>query len=87
VKYTWIDAHRKAYPLLAMCGALMVSIGGYRAWKRGGSSQRKRLTDAQIHALIQAINKALKGAYVSPRMVWELRARGYPARASHVWSG
>ncbi len=84
MKYAWIDAHRKAYPLPAMCGTLTVSISGYRAWKRGGSPQRKRLTDAQMHALIQAIHKALKGAYGSPRMVRELRARGYPASKPRV---
>ncbi len=37
-----------------------------------------------MHALIQAIHKALKGAYGSPRMVWELRARGYPASKPRV---
>lgn len=84
MKYAWIDAHRKAYPLPAMCGTLTVSISGYRAWKRGGSPQRKRLTDAQMHALIEAIHKALKGAYGSPRMVRELRARGYPASKPRV---
>jgi len=84
VKYAWIDAHRKAYPLPAMCEPLTVSISGYRAWKRGGSPQRKRLTDAQMLALIQAIHKALKGAYGSPRMVRELRARGYPASKPRV---
>lgn len=84
MKYAWIDAHRKAYPLPAMCGTLTVSISGYRAWRRGGSPQRKRLTDAQMLALIQAIHKALKGAYGSPRMVRELRARGYPASKPRV---
>ena len=84
MKYAWIDAHRKAYPLPAMCEPLTVSISGYRAWKRGGSPQRKRLTDAQMLALIQAIHKALKGAYGSPRMVRELRARGYPASKPRV---
>ena len=61
-----------------MCETLTVSISGYRAWKRGGSPHRKRLTDAQLLALIQAIHKELKGAYGSPRMVRELRARGFP---------
>ena len=84
MKYAWIDVHRKVYPLPAMCETLTVSVSGYRAWKRGGSPKRKRLTDAQMLALIQAIHKALKGAYGSPRMVRELRARGYPAAKSRV---
>ena len=78
MKYAWIDTQRKAYPLPAMCETLTVSISGYRAWKRCGSPQRKRLSDAQMLTLIRAIHKQLKGAYGSPRMVRELRARGFP---------
>jgi len=67
-----------------MCDALAVSVSGYRAWKRGGSPTRKRLTDAQLLAVIQAIHKELKGAYGSPRMVRELRGRGIPAGKPRV---
>lgn len=84
MKYAWIEAQRRAYPLPAMCEALAVSASGYRAWKRGGSPGRKRLTDAQLLALIKAIHKELKGAYGSPRMVQELRARGFPAAKPRV---
>ena len=84
MKYAWIDTQRKAYPLPAMCETLTVSISGYRAWKRGGSPKRKRLTDAQLLALIQAIHQELKGAYGSPRMVRELRSRGFPAGKQRV---
>ena len=84
MKYAWIDTKRKAYPLLAMCETLTVSISGYRAWKRGGSPNRKRLSDAQMLTLIQSIHQQLKGAYGSPRMVRELRARGFPAGKQRV---
>jgi putative transposase len=84
MKYAWINTQRKAYPLPVMCEALTVSISGYRAWKRGGSRSRKRLTDAQLLALIEAIHQELKGAYGSPRMVRELRARGFPASKPRV---
>jgi len=84
MKYAWIDTQRKAYPLPVMCETLTVSISGYRAWKRGGSPNRKRLTDAQLLAVIQAIHKQLKGAYGSPRMVRELRSRGFPASKPRV---
>ena len=63
---------------------LEVSISGYQAWKRGGSPNRTRLTDAQMLALIQAIHKELKSAYGSPRMVRELRDRGFPASKERV---
>ena len=61
-----------------------MSVSGYRAWNRGGSPTRKRLTDAQLLACIQAIHKAVKGAYGSPRMVRELRGRNIPASKPRV---
>ncbi len=73
MKYARIDEQRKVYELDEMCRVLDVSESGYRAWKRGGKPDRKRLTDAQMLALIRAIHKELKGAYGSPRMVKEYR--------------
>jgi len=84
VKYAWIDEQRKAYGLEELCRMLDVSVSGYRSWKRGGKPERKRLTDAQMLALIQAIHAEFKGAYGSPRMVKELRLRGYSASKGRV---
>jgi putative transposase len=61
VKYAWIAAQGKAFPWSEMCDVLDVSISGYRAWKRGGTPDRKRLTDSQMLALIRAIHAELKG--------------------------
>ncbi len=83
MKYAWIDTQRKAYPVPVMCETLEVSVSGYRAWKRGGS-RRKWLTDAQLLALIRAIHHQIKGAYGSPRMLRELRSRGFPAGKERV---
>ncbi|MHB8849218.1 MAG: IS3 family transposase [Burkholderiales bacterium] len=84
VKYAWIDMQRQAFALVEMCEVLEVSVSGYRAWKRGGSPDRKRLTAAQMLSLIRAIHAELKGAYGSPRMVLELRARGFSASKERV---
>jgi len=84
VKYAWIDRHRPEYGLAEMCGVLDVSVSGYRSWKRGGTPSRKRLTDVQMLALIKAIHAELKGAYGSPRMLRELRHRGYSASKARV---
>jgi len=84
VKYAWIDTQRKVFPLPALVAALAVSASGYRAWKRGGRPNRKRLTDAQLLALIQTIHCELKGAYGSPRMLREVRQRGFPAGKERV---
>jgi putative transposase len=84
VKYAWIDTQGKAFELARMCDALEVSVSGFRAWKRGGTPDRKRLTDSQMLALIRAIHAELKGAYGSPRMVRELRERGFSASKERV---
>ena len=75
----WIAEQGLRYPLVDLCDVLDVSVSGYRAWKRGGQPDRKRLTDPQMLALIRAIHAELKGAYGSPRMVRELWSRGFPA--------
>ena len=69
MKYAWIDAQGQLFPLSEMCNVLDVSISGYRAWKRGGTPDRKRLTDGQMLALIRSIHKEFKGAYGAPRVV------------------
>lgn len=61
-----------------------VSISGYQAWKLGGAPNRKRLTDSQVLVLIRTIHAELKGAYGTPRMVRELRARGFSASKQPV---
>ena len=84
MKYAWIAEQGKSFSLAEMCDVLNVSISGYRAWKRGGAPNRKRLTDRQLLALIRAIHAELKGAYGSPRMVRELRARAFSASKERV---
>jgi transposase InsO family protein len=79
VKYAWIAGQGKKFALVEMCEVLGVSIRGYRAWKRGGQPDRKRLTDSPMRALIRAIHTELKGAYGSPRIVRERRARDFSA--------
>lgn len=84
MKYAWVDAYREEFALSELCSVLGVSVSGYRAWKGGGTADRQGLTEAQLLVLIQSIHAELKGAYGSPRMVRELRARGFPASKSRV---
>lgn len=79
MKYAWIDMHCQGYGVDEMCAVLDVSESGYRSWKLGGKPRRKRLSDAQMLVLIQSIHVEFKGSYGSPRMVRELRLRGFPA--------
>ncbi len=68
----------------ALCEVLSVSLNGYRAWKRGGTLQRRRLSDGQLLALIRTIHAEVKGAYGSPRMTAEIRSRSLPASKNRV---
>ena len=77
MKYAWIDAQRREFPLPDMCEVLSVSISGYRAWRRGGKPDRTRLTDPQAVALMKSIHAEVKGAYGSRRMHQELHGRGH----------
>ncbi|MBB5404298.1 hypothetical protein HDG41_006394, partial [Paraburkholderia sp. JPY162] len=70
MKYAWIAGECRHYPLSTLCEVLSVSVNGYRAWKPGGTPERK---------LIRSIHAEVKGAYGSPRMTEEIRARGFPA--------
>jgi putative transposase len=84
MKYAWIEAQRKDFELGELCDALAVSASGHQAWTRDGRPERKGLTDTQMVVLLKAIHGELKGAYGSPRMVRELRARGFPASKERV---
>lgn len=80
----WSDAQRPTFDLTAMCAVLAVSLSGDRAWKHGGKPDRKGLTDAQMLVLMQSIHAEFKGAYGSPRMARERRARGFSASKERV---
>ena len=77
MKYAWIDAARRQYPLPDMCEVLAVSVSGYRAWRRGGTPDSTWLSDPQAVALITAIHAEVKGAYGSRRMHHELKGKGH----------
>jgi pyruvate-formate lyase-activating enzyme len=64
VKYAWIDEQCRHYPLSALCEVLSVSINGYRAWRRGGTAERKRLTAAQLLTLIRSIHAELRATAI-----------------------
>ena len=84
MKYAFITKHRHSNPLLDLCALLNVSISGYRAWARGGTQHRKRLSEPQMITVIRATHAEVKGAYGSPRMVRALRQKGLSASKGRV---
>lgn len=84
MRYAWVDRQVGQYPLRSLCCVLSVSVSSYRAWKRGGTPGRTRLTDTQLLTMIRTVHAEFKGAYGSPRMTEEIRERGFPASKERV---
>lgn len=83
MRYAWIARQRDYYPLQVLCHALDVSASGFADWQ-AGSSRKKRLTDSQLLALIRSIHAEVKGAYGAPRIMDEIKERGFPVSKERV---
>lgn len=59
-----------------MCHVLEVSKSGYYAWRSRNCCRRENET-RQLVKEVQAIYEEHNGRYGSPRITYELRARGY----------
>jgi putative transposase len=75
VKFAFIDAEKARWPVAVQCDVLGVSRSGYYAWKRRPEAPRVS-EDAELMAEIKAAHKTGRGAYGSPRVHRELRAKG-----------
>lgn len=76
MKYAWIERHAHVWPVARLCRALGVSESGFKSWRQGGQASGERLSDVQLVTHLRALHAEFKGAYGSPRMHEELRARG-----------
>jgi putative transposase len=75
VKFAFIDVEKALWPIGVQCDVLGVSRSGYYAWK--GRPEAERVTeDAELVVEIKAAHKTGRGAYGSPRVHRELRAKG-----------
>ena len=75
MRFAFIDAERAVWPVEVQCVVFGVSRSGYYAWKRRPQGQRAT-EDASLIVEIKAAHKAGRGAYGSPRVHRELRAKG-----------
>ena len=75
MKFLWINAHRQAFPVEAMCRVLGVSKAGfYASLVRPPSERRKRR--AELAGKVRAVHEENRGVYGSPRVHRDLVARG-----------
>lgn len=75
MKFALIDVEKALWPVAVQCAVFGVSSSGYYAWKRRPEAPRAT-EDAELVVEIKAAHKAGRGAYGSPRVHRELRAKG-----------
>jgi transposase InsO family protein len=75
VRYAWIDGHRAAFGVAAMCRVLGVTRAGYYAWRARPAGPRARRREAVV-GRIRACFADSRGTYGSPRVAAELKAQG-----------
>jgi putative transposase len=75
MRFAFIDAWRKAFPIHRMCKVLCVTSRGYRAWRCRPMSQRQR-DDMVLLAHIREQHKLSLCSYGRPRMTEELQELG-----------
>ncbi len=83
MRYRFIDEHKKAWPILLMCGVLDVSRSGYYHWAGRGPSRRiqsNRELDRHIHKLFERHRQR----YGSPRITDDLHDEGIECSENRV---
>jgi putative transposase len=75
MKYSFIAAHQKEFPVIRMCQVLNVSESGYYAWCKREPSQRKR-EDESLGKRIEDAYHDNRQVYGSPRLHAELKEQG-----------
>jgi putative transposase len=83
MRFLFIQAHARIYHVKTMCRVLEVSRAGYYAWRGRPLSARVRDNQA-LFDRIQAIHRATRQRYGSPRVFHELRARGVACGENRV---
>jgi putative transposase len=76
MRFAFIDAWRKTFPIHRMCKVLRVTSRGYRVWRRRPMSQRQR-EDMVLLAHIREQHKLSLHSYGRPRMTEELQELGF----------
>jgi putative transposase len=82
MKYQFIAAHQREYPVKTMCRILEVAVSGYFAWlRRLGAPSRRSQANAGLGERMVRIYQANRQVYGSPRIHAVLRARSGALRA------
>lgn len=83
MRYRFIEANRREWPVRLMCGVLEITPSGYYQWRGRPASRRERGREALV-AAIREVHHEVKARYGSPRIHAELAARGKPCCVNTV---
>ena len=75
MRFAFIHEEKAGWPVEVLCETLEVSRSGYYAWK-GRPEPARAIDDARLVVEIKAAQATGRGAYGSPRVHRELRAKG-----------
>jgi transposase InsO family protein len=73
--FAWIERHREAFPVRAMCETLGVSPSGFYAARTRQPGPRQQQREEQRRQVVKSFDGS-RGTYGSPRVFLELEARG-----------
>jgi len=76
MRFAFIQAHARIWPVITMCRVLEVSKAGYYAWRARPLCERVK-DDRVLTEKIRDIQRQVKQRYGSPRVRMELRALGF----------
>lgn len=83
MRYRFIDAHKKVWPISLMCKVLQVSRSGYYSW-RSSSEGPRAASNRQLDMKIKEVFKTHKQRYGAPRVADELIDEGTPCSVNRV---
>jgi transposase InsO family protein len=84
-RFQFVDDHRDAFGVKRLCRVLGLSRSGFYRWSAAAPAREARLrADEELAARIEAVHTESDGAYGSPRITAELRARGVAVNHKRV---
>lgn len=76
MRYRFIDVHKKAWPVILMCGVLSASRSGYYQWTGRGGPSRRAQSNRELDQRIREIFAQHRGRYGVPRVTDALHDEG-----------